>query len=389
MIDIEKYKKKALQILSPIKPINIETTAVNDFLFRAKKSKASKLLPEYYLIFFLLSDLLGFENLGQFEKIAWSFPIDYNGKAFLVEYRKFGVGIFMQNESDEEVSQEIVRKISGAVKSIRPYYGYLAEQAVDRSEFNIINNNKQLFERFEYLLELYNKEYERLQEGSKRIGKKGSETVFSERLIELINIEYIEKSNWLAISCIEAFFSWTEHLFIHLAIIGSKIKEGKEVVQLIEKEWKYKYKTAIPLKSSGEAEKFYNELTIIKNQIRNFVAHGAFGKDGNAFKFHSNTGAVPVLINHNQDKNKFSLNYELLTFKENDVIWLIKEFIKFLWSDDITAPAMEYTQKYQLPTILPYSADGTYESACESIEKMREFADKLAYEFDRVSNMDW
>ncbi|WP_103070844.1 hypothetical protein [Aquimarina sediminis] len=388
MIDIEKYKQKALQILSPIKPADKGTNAVNNFLFSAKRSDASRLLPEYYLIFFLFSDLLNFKNLGRFEKIAWSFPIDYKGKAFLIEHRKFGVGVFIQDEEDQEIAKEIAKKISGAVKSIRPYYDYIAEQAVQNSEFNVVNNNRQLFERFDFLLNSYKVEYQKFLDNKGKTEKKVEKSEFGEfTTVTSLDFEFKQRANWLAISCIEAFYSWTEHLFIHLAIIGQGLSDGEKVSELIGAEWKTKFKAAIPLSSSKEADSFYNELITIRNQLRNFVAHGAFGKDGNAFRFHSKTGTVPVLMNHKKKKNKFSL-HGFLTFKEKEVIELIEEFIKFLWSGT-TAPAMEYTQEYQLPTILTLSANGTYAVACENMDNMKEFADELMNEFDDAANMDW
>ena len=113
MIEIEKYKDIALKRLYPIKPADDKTEAKKGFLFSAVRSDAGRSLPDYYLIYFLFSDLLGFKNLGQFEKIAWSFPIDYNGKAFLIEHRKFGVGVFVQDkEKDEKLAEEITKKIN-------------------------------------------------------------------------------------------------------------------------------------------------------------------------------------------------------------------------------------------------------------------------------------
>lgn len=391
MIEIEKYKEKALKILSPIKEADDDTRAEKKILFNAKRSKAGRLLPEYYLIFFLLSDLLGFKNLGKFEKIAWSFPIDYKGKAFLIEYRKFGVGIFIQGEkNDEEDALEISKKISGAIKSVRPFYDHIAEQAVKNSKFSVKNHSRQLFERFDFLLNLYKSEYQQYLDNKgkteKKVNKNESGTIRSESYSSL-DLEFKQRANWLAISCIEAFFSWTEHLFIHLAIIGQGLSEGEEVSELISAEWKTKFKAAIQIHTSKTALDFYNELITVRNQLRNFVAHGAFGKEGNAFSFHSKTGAVPVLMNHKKKKNKFSLHGHL-TFKEQTVIELIEEFIKFLWSEN-TAPAMHYIQECELPTILPYAANGTYGTASESIEFMQEFAEKIMWDFDNAANMDW
>ena len=42
----------------------------------------------------------------------------------------------------------------------------------------------------------------------------------------------------------------------------------------------------------------YDRLVEIKRQIRNYMAHGAFGKNGEAFQFHSGAGAVPLLLPH-------------------------------------------------------------------------------------------
>lgn len=380
MINIENYKKKALEALSPIKPAD----GVNDFLYSAERSKASKLLPDYFLIFFLFSDLLNFKNLGQFEKLAWSFPINYKGKTFHIEHRKFGVGVFIQNKEDETSAEEIAKKISRAVNDIRPFYDHIAEQAILKSEFNVINNNRPLFDRFDFLIKLYKSEYENHLQSKRKIEE--NHLAETSSFIPL-NINHKQQANWLAISCIEAFYSWTEHLFIHLAIISQNISDGERISKLIGEEWKTKYKAAIPLDSSNEANCFYNDLVTIRRQLRNFVAHGAFGKNGNAFNFHSKAGAVPVLMNHKKKKNKFSL-HGYLTFKENEVINLIENFIKFLWAGN-TAPAMEYTMKYQLPTILTLAMDGSYSAACESMDSMKSFADNIMMQFDNAANMDW
>lgn len=388
MFDQEKYKERALKILLPIKPATNETLARKDFLFTAQNSSASKNLVEYYLIYFLFSDLLYFKNLGRFEKIAWSFPIDYKGKAYLIEYRKFGVGVFVQDKKkDEQDAVEIVKRINSAIKSARPFYDFLAEEAVNKSQFNVVNNSNNLYERFYFLLTLYKKEYKKYIKSEEEIKTDSIKSVFKGlKLHKLINNQYHQRANWIAISCIESFFSWTEHLFIHLAIVGQNLSDGKAISHLIDAEWKVKYKAAIPY-STKEAEKFFNELLIVRQQLRNFVAHGAFGKNGNAFKFHSDTGAVPVLMDHNKQKNRFSLN-GYLTFNEEDVIKLIEEFVKYL-HNGLLKPSMYYIQECRLPTILTYAADGSYKSATTDMKSMRKFTKHLFRQFDDSANMDW
>lgn len=382
-----RYKQIAQKILSPIKPFDKGTSATKDFLFTAQRSIAGQKLPEYFFVYFLFADLLGFKNLGKFEKVAWSFPIDYKGKAFLIEYRKFGVGVFVQNkEIDENYAEEITKKINGAVKSIRPYYDYIAELAVKKSNFNIVNNNQALYNRFSYFLSLYKREYDKYLENNDITNVK-MKTKYNEMTsCHDLGFSFKQKANWIAISCIEAFYSWTEHLFIHLAVVGQNVSDGETISDLIGSEWKVKFVAAIK-DSSKEADKFYNDLLIIRHQLRNFVAHGAFGKDGNAFRFHSNTGSVPVLMNYKRKKNRFSL-YGHLTFKEEEVINLIEDFIKFLQNGKL-ASAMYYTQNCGLPTILTMAADGIYEKATKDMDSMIEFSEYLIQQIDDSANMDW
>lgn len=379
------YKEIALKILHPIKSADENTKAKQNFLFTAKRCDTKNKLPDYYLVYFLFAELLNFKNLGRFEKVAWSFPLEYNEKAFLIEYRKFGIGIFVNDvEKDANDANQIVNKIIGAVKAVKLYYNYLAEQAVKKSEINVNNYNSDLFERFDYLRSLYNEQHKKYIKNKGRTKKE--ELPNGVKRITSLDFEYYKNSNHLAISTIESFFSWTEHLFIHIAIIAQNLADGEEIVKLIEAEWKTKFIRAIPL-TNKEENKFYNELLVVRQQMRNFVAHGAFGKNGNAFKFHSKTGAVPVLMRHDRNKNKFNFQGNL-NFNNEEVIKLIDDFIQYLWNSSYKT-TMFYTQEQNLPTILTFARNGVYKDAIENMESMELFSDRLITQLDNSANMDW
>ncbi|RZA02885.1 MAG: hypothetical protein EOP47_05275 [Sphingobacteriaceae bacterium] len=387
--EIAKLRADALKILSPIKPADENTKADEKLLFTAQRSDAGRLLPQYFLVYFLFSDLLGFRNLGRFEKVAWSFPIDFEGQAYLIEHRKFGLGIFIQNKENEDSAKIIANKITKAVKKIKPFYNHLAEEAVINSKLNIENNNQGLFSRYNYLRKLFdkqialyikNKDVVKTKEYFDKDGK------FRSSSSSMVGFKYLHQANWLAISCIDAFYSWTEHLFIHLTIVGHQLSEGEQIIKLIEAEWKEKFRRAIPIQDK-EIKLIYDELLTVRQQLRNFVAHGAFGKNGNAFHFHSKTGAVPVLLNHNQTKNRFSLSGSL-SFNELAVMDLIDKFIKLLWEGPLK-PAMYYTQKLGLPTILTLAKNGQYEMAMSDFSIMEHFAEHISREIDNAANMDW
>jgi hypothetical protein len=148
---IETVRTRAQKAISPLEPADFSMRAPKGFLFNAKRTDAGRTLPPYYLVYFLLVDLLGFTNLGQFEKVAWSVPVEYDGRPFLVEHRKFGLGVFAANvPEDEEAAAEIVRLIHKATKAAQPYFDWRAEQAAKASQLNVVNRSPDLFERLNH-----------------------------------------------------------------------------------------------------------------------------------------------------------------------------------------------------------------------------------------------
>ena len=60
-------------------------------------------------------------------------------------------------------------------------------------------------------------------------------------------------------STIEAFFSWTEHMCIQLAILQGQLSLGKEVTELANADWRTKFKAALNL-SDIETKEHYDVL---------------------------------------------------------------------------------------------------------------------------------
>ncbi len=384
----ESLKNTVLNAIYPIKEADENTKVSKDFLFTAQKTDAGRSLPPFQLVYFLLHDLLGFRDLGRFEKIAWSIPIEFNEKAFLIEHRKFGVGIFAGNfNQDEADAQQIVKLLHKAVKIAKPYFEWVASKAVSESKLNVKNRSDELYKRYLYFSDLYHEKNKQAKDQKNQVQKETRKTEYG--TVEIYHNPYYElkkNANWLAISTIDAFFSWTEHLFIHLAVVAKGISIGEEVANLAGVEWKEKFKNAISL-DNKDAKKYFDELVLVRRQLRNFIAHGAFGKNGETFQFHSGAGAVSVLIPHQKEKNRFALSGEL-EFDEDSVLKLIDDFISYLWSSNIS-PAMYYVQESGLPTILTMAKDGTYSKAMKSREKMEELIEYLSSQFDRAANMDW
>lgn len=378
----------ALRALGPIRPADKSTNAKHDFLFSAVKSAKSGTLPPYYFIYFLFVDLLKFPNLGAFEKISWSIPIDYNGKAFLIEHRKFGVGVFVQDpETDEETAKDIVSRINSAVRAARRYFDWLAGNAVAGTNLNVVNKSYSLFSHYEFFRDSYR---EKLKEAE--LCKGVMVDVDSSALLMAAvlptafpGLQKNSEARALAMAAIEAFFSWSEHVFIHIAILFGKLKTGTDVANIAKAEWSEKFKAALDI-SEPELKRFFDLLMKMRKEIRNYIAHGSFGKDGEAFSFHSGAGAVPVLLPHNEGKRTFSLG----PGSEFDValaLDTIEKFVELLWSG-ARLPAKIYIFS-DLPSILSYASNGKYARAMGSGEAMKEMIEHLYHQADRAANMDW
>ena len=387
--DFEEIRKAALEAIAPIRPTDDNTKARKDTLFSATRSRAGQMLPEYYLVYFLLVELLGFRNLGKFEKLAWSVPIDFGGKAYLIEHRKFGVGIFVQDpEIDEPACEEIVKLINQGVKAAKPFFAWLAEQAVSESKLNVVNESRNLFSRYEYFLKMYNDIHDEADRRSEeRIVEQHSGSDGTKwTSVSFPAYELRKQSQWMAQAAIDAFFSWTEHVFIHIVILTGEAKTGSDVAKLAVSSWYKKFSGALDL-GNNHTRELYEKLSAIKEQLRNFMAHGAFGKRGEAFHFHSAAGAAPVLLT--EERGSYGVTIDGgIAFDESSALKVIEEFIAHLWSGQ-REPARIYIQESGLPLLLTMASDGTYLSAMRSTDKMEEFVRGLSRQFDDAANMDW
>jgi hypothetical protein len=382
--ELEPIRDAARRELGLLKPADERTSAPEHFLFNAKRSDAGRSLPPYYLVYFLLVDLLGFKNLGQFEKVAWSVPVDLDGRAYLIEHRKFGLGVFVEKLPEDEVpAAEIVRLVAKGVKAAEPYFQWRADQAAAASELNVHNRSRELYSQFRFFAdaaEAKSKEAETRKEEQVRTPMGGGYT------IRLPSLELMRDARWLRLAAVEHFYSWTEHIFIHLAILMGGAVTGDDVAVFAKAEWAEKYKAAIGL---GEAvsKRYYDDLLALRRQVRNFVAHGSFGKDGEALSFHSTAGAVPMLLREKGSKSHLTFGIGL-DFNDKAAMVLIERFVSHLWSGQ-RAPAKIYIQESGLPLILTYARDGTYGRALQSEEEMESFVEALGNEFDRSANMDF
>ena len=382
-VDFAPLRERARKAIAPLKSADGNTNAKSDFSYSWKRAIGASELPPPYLIYFLLVDLLGFRDLGRFEKLAWSIPIDFEGKAFLIEHRKFGVGIFVQDDGDTLIAKQIPILLSSGVKSAASYFKWKADVAVATSKFNVVNNAIDLLGRYLYLASMHKN---KVAEAAKRKDEVIETKHEFGSSYKWPSSELIRESSWLAISAIESFFAWTEHLFVLFAILKGEIQNGKKFSEISGADWSVKFKSAVNV-SNRDLKLHYDSLTKLRREVRNFVAHGTFGKGGEALHFHSSAGAVPVLQDITNRKARYSLR-EGKFFDEGQAFRTIEDFIAALKIGS-SEPAWLYVQEFGLPLIMTMAQDGSYRNAMTSAYSMTEFAEYLSSQMDNATNMDW
>lgn len=383
-MDIEIVRRKANEAIRPLK-------SIDSMVYGSRRTDAGRELPQPYLVYFLLVDLLDFRCLGKHEKLAWSIPVSLNGQTLFIEHRKFGLGVFTSQDCDDEgVAREIVALVNEGIRAAEPYFDWRAEQAVNDSKVNVRNRCNALYERFQFLLVQYEA---KVAEARASRGKViGRHHAYGGTSFRMLDHQLFQEAEWLAVSVIEGFFSWTEHAFVLLGILQGKCMSAKDVERLAGARWDKKFKTALGLEDP-EIKRYYDMLLAIRQQVRNFVAHGAFGKSREAFLFHSDAGAVPVQLPHRAGE----YSYRFLRFWESGgqsavdadqlAIQEIGNFVDYIRSGP-QAPAWLFLDSGS-DLVLAHSQDGTYELAMESEESMNSFLEYWTYLEDLYANMDF
>ena len=387
-MNIDSLKRDVLNAIAPIKEAP-KSWHLGDFVYNAKRTNtnAGRQLSEYYLVYFLLVDLLDFAVVPSWalDKTAWSVCIDFLERPYFIEHRKFGLGVFAQDLSvDEEPSKEIVRLIRRGVDIAKPYFISRATAAVNTSELNVTNKSDTLYERYQFFVNLYKSKIDEVTSlKGKRIVTQMEE---GHQRIDYPVYDASREARWLALAVIESFFSWTEHVFVHLAILQGKCITGDAVASLSVSEWSEKFKKALDL-ADTTTKAYYDDLVSIRRQVRNYVAHGSFGKQGEAFQFHSGAGAVPVRLFDSKRGPSYRFGHGT-EYVDEKAIDLIHNFIRYMWSGKL-APARIYLQDHGLPLYLTMAKDGAYDCAMKSARAMSELADRLTYQIDMHANMDY
>jgi len=377
---LEKMRNNVLRAIAPIEKPNSDD-------FGSGNPRVFKGIPhsEYYLIFLLLVDLLGFKYLGPGEKVAYTIPINFEGRRHSIVYAKFGMKIVFSEGGDGEA---VYAALKNGMRAAKRYYLWRAEEASVTSDLNLISKCPQLWDKYVFLREQSETLAGKFEaEKDNAVVEKGynEDGSFSWASISYPAYELRNQSVWLHEAAVDAFFAWCEQALVHVAVLMGKLTNGKEIAELLKREFGEKCKQVLNL-SNAKDKASYDDILSLRVELRNYIAHGSFGKDGSTFQFHSRVGAVPLRILDSENSSGFSFGTEGTRDWENDYS-RIESFLNQLWSEG-RRPAKQYLET-GFPCVLTYATDGTYQHAMQDEEEMKRFIEFLSRQIDDAANMDF
>ena len=390
-MNIDASRERAAKAISPIRASVLSVEELDNLSARSKRLASSAQLPEYYLVYFLLVDLLGFDSHGSRDKVAWSIPIDFDERTYLVEYRKMGLGVFAPFATDADYQVEkIARLIKRGVDLSGDYLRWRADKAVQDSQVSLMNLSHRLYNRYDFFREEYRSKCNDAKQSAGKVNK----TFYGNGVVgeDHPEIRLRQEAEWLAFAVIDSFFSWTEHVFVHLAILQGKCSSAKDVGDLIWAGWSPKFKKALDI-SDDETNRYHARLVQIREQFRNIGTHGAFGGRKEAFIFNSGTGAVPVMLPRRNGEHSYRFGGEFDHFRTNtkfvgeEEIELIAEFIDFIQAGPL-APAWIHLDA-GLDSGLTEWQRSRVRQAMKSEHAMEQFVEYETYLADKYANMEF
>lgn len=221
---LHPVRDKVLRELGPVKSLSRAELASRS-IGEHTLERTGKLPPQH-LIYFTLVELLGFTDLGQEEKVAWSIPVEIDGIPLMVAFVKFGLRIIGSNdEASRSAAEKLAVRIQKAVRAATPFFSWMAENAIKDSAVNVLNISADLVARYRYLRDLHRTKSDEAELRSNEVIETrgtndygGTWTQYSRPSFQLR-----KEAKWLGLAAVEAFFSWSEHVFIHLAVLRGSI----------------------------------------------------------------------------------------------------------------------------------------------------------------------
>lgn len=388
-MDLDAIKARASEAVRPLKPPSDWSSV--DWISCKVHIGAGDELAEAHFVLALLVGLLDYKYAGRTEGCLWSIPVELNDTSLFIEHRKFGLGIFAPCiPSVEGAAREVVNCIDRGIQSVRESGYFEAWTRGCAKDGNVIlaNDSILLYERYLFSREAFERQWAEVEQNKSKNGIGNSRNI-----VRLIEQEFScsnlrKRAAWFGQFAIESFFSWIEHIFVHLAILLYKeeVSSLAKCEKFIGKSWIMKYESVFDTKRDKEAKAFLIELRKVR-ESRNFVSHGHFGKHGETLWVPTRLGCFPYNVQSGRPRDLWG-HHESDGFAEHESLLTVDRFIDFLWSG-VRQPARVLLQETAFPTSLNLMRSGRYREAMKSEPDMKSLVYELDMNFSIHANMEF
>jgi hypothetical protein len=341
--------------------------------------------PYAELLRVVLEAGLEFPNLGRFEKTAWEIPFLFRHARCSLALQKFGVRMFIDirdstSDDAQTLAKEAVRQLVRGLRTIeRDVLESFAREQVARGNVTVANQSAALRSSYEYFRE-------RAQ------GQPSPVTEFeddpSQGLADAFEAIFRGHDEVLnnSVAAISAYFSLLEHVLVLLLPFSGFDAETESLTSFIGHRWRDKFKRVFDISTDKIAKGFHDELHQLAEEHRNPYAHGGFDKEGGSLYFHvQGFSALPARLSDASTVPYFH-------FVDSDEglasAWDLFDRVDSWLRSGETRYGMRYVEsgldiRFDTETIAEVRV------ATVSDEAFEEYLERLTYDSDRATNMDW
>lgn len=384
-ITVESLTEEIKSILKDISVIK-ESTRRNDEQCVEINYWENPLKPN--LLAYCFDVILGFGvRYRIYEKVNYIIDFDYKGSFATVGHYKMSYRLSIEKQYRDEIIS-IFEKVRLLLEQL---FMLIGEQALNDNEFSMENESYDYFSK----LTFYESRIESLVYRKKVIAEKCRGKYDKIQIDDKYECMRMKGSDYLRElqaeitydieAYIDTFFSALEHVLTLLyPFVDTFVKEKsyyKSYIRSTKWHWENKIQNVC---GNSMPKRITSDLRRIKEVYRNHNAHGGFSREMMAYVQIPQFGRFPMYVGKEYlkgftDGDSNRISYEMYL----DAKGVFSEFWKTLDTE------------YEIPMLfirsgLPIAVDTKcYTKNVDSVEKAKWLIDKMWYDIDNQSNMDW
>ncbi|MBQ7924266.1 MAG: hypothetical protein IJ329_03065 [Clostridia bacterium] len=377
--------------LNEIKELLKDITVINQNTIKDEDSETiidfveNPLEPN--LLAYCFDNILGFEvQYRIFEKVNYIIDFDYKGTHATVRHYKMSYNISIHSKYKDELVH-IFQQVKPLLEKL---FMIIGENSLTNNNFSMKNEtNKYLFK-----LEFYEEKIEKLEKRKESIVEK-TKGLYDVKIISKgMKMMTPKGAKYLRLleseitydieTYIDTFFSALEHILTLLFPFTENFSLSdsyyKSYIRNSKWSWDKKLKDVL---GTFFNEDIYEKLKRIKEIYRNHNAHGSFSREMMAYVQIPQFGRYPLYIGKEYLKG-FIDGEDYIDYK---LFQTAKSVFNDFWG--------MLDSSFELPMLFLRSGlaipvdTSIYTKDIDSLEKAQWFIDKMRFDIDNQSNMDW